>query len=282
MEVADAYARCEEITRIEARNFSYGIRLLPEQKQFAMSALYAFARRVDDIGDGSLAVAEKHAALESVRADIKALFSGTWDESDPIFVALADAITRYPLTAHELVEVVDGCEMDCSKTSYATFEELSRYCSLVAGSIGRLSLAIFGFEDPTAPEIANALGLGLQITNILRDIVEDRDVMGRVYLPTEDLLRFSCEVDLRGDRKNLVELIRFEASRARGFYTEGLPLLDLLDRRSRACVAAMSGIYFRLLHRIEANPLAVLEKRVSVPSWEKAWVAARSLAGAGV
>jgi phytoene synthase len=282
MEVADAYARCEEITRLEARNFSYGIRLLPDQKQFAMSALYAFARRVDDIGDGSLAVAEKRGALQGVREEIGMLFAGSWNAEDPIFVALADAIGRYPITAPALLEVVDGCEMDCSKTSYATFEELATYCSLVAGSIGRLSLAIFGFEDPDAPRIANALGLGLQITNILRDVVEDRDVMGRVYLPAEDLLRFSCGVDLRGEPAHLVELIRFEAGRARGFYTDGLPLLDLLDRRSRACVAAMSGIYFRLLGRIEANPLAVLERRVSLPTWEKAWVAARSLGGAGV
>ena len=282
MDVAGAYARCAEITRLEARNFSYGIRLLPDQKQLAMSALYAFARRVDDIGDGSLAVEEKRAALQGVRENIEQLYSGTWDDEDPIFVALSDAIGRYPLTASELLEVVDGCEMDCSKSAYATFDELSAYCSLVAGSIGRLSLAIFGFDEPEAPRIANSLGLGLQITNILRDVVEDRDVMGRVYLPTEDLVRFSCAVDLRGDSAHLIDLIRFEAGRARGFYTEGLPLLELLDRRSRACVAAMSGIYFRLLHRIEENPLAVLEARVSIPSWEKAWVAARSLAGAGV
>jgi phytoene synthase len=281
MEVADAYLRCEEITRVEARNFSYGIRLLPDDKQRAMSALYAFARRVDDIGDGSLAVAEKRSELQSVRAGIESLFAGSIDVDDPIFVALDDAIRRYPLSQRELLEVIDGCEMDCSKSSYANFDELTAYCRLVAGSIGRLSLSIFGFENAKAPEIANALGLGLQITNILRDVVEDRDVMGRVYLPSEDLLRFSCTVDVRGEPANLAELLRFEVGRARAYYSEGLPLLELLDRRSRACVAAMSGIYLRLLNRIEAEPLAVLARRVSIPTWEKAWVAVRSLAGAG-
>lgn len=281
MEVADAYVRCEEITREEARNFSYGIRLLSDDKRLAMSALYAFARRVDDIGDGSLSIADKRDALQRVRDDVRALYRGSVANDDPIFVALADAIVRFPLAADELLEVVDGCEMDCSKTSYATINELVTYCSLVAGSIGRLSLSIFGYDDLAAPSLANALGVGLQITNILRDVVEDREVMGRVYLPSEDLRRFSCTDDVHGSESDLVDFMRFEVGRARAYYVEGLELLDLLDRRSRACVAAMSGIYLRLLNRIESDPLAVMERRVSLPTWEKAWVAVRSLAGAG-
>jgi len=281
MDVDLAYDRCEEITKLEARNFSYGIRLLPDDKRRAMSALYAFARRVDDVGDGTLPAKEKHDALEAVRDRVRSLVDGSVDESDEIAIALADAMKRFPIDADELLEVVDGCEMDCTTTAYATFDELATYCRLVAGSIGRLSLSIFGSNDAGAPGLANTLGLGLQVTNILRDIVEDRDVMGRVYLPREDLARFSCLPDVSGEPDHLSELLRFEAGRARAFYAEGLGLLDLLDRRSRACVAAMSGIYLRLLLRIEARPLAVLERRVSLPSWEKAWVAVRSLAGAG-
>jgi phytoene synthase len=281
MEVDVAYAACEEITRLEARNFSYGIRLLPDEKRKAMSALYAFARRVDDIGDGTLPVAEKRVALEAVRGRARGLSDGAIDDEDPISVALADAVRRYPIAADELVEVVDGCEMDCSTSSYSSFEELATYCRLVAGSIGRLSLSIFGSSDAAAPYLADTLGLGLQITNILRDVVEDRDVMGRVYLPVDDLARFSCSPDVGGDPDHLAELLRFEAGRASAFYAEGLGLLELLDRRSRACVSAMSGIYLRLLRRIEANPLTVLERRVSLPGWEKAWVALRSLAGGG-
>jgi phytoene synthase len=280
MELDVAYAACEEITRLEARNFSYGIRLLPDEKRKAMSALYAFARRVDDIGDGTLPVVEKRAALEAARGRARGLATGSIDDEDPISVALGDAVRRYPIAADELVEVVDGCEMDCSTSSYSSFDDLATYCRLVAGSIGRLSLSIFGSSDAAAPHLADTLGLGLQLTNILRDVVEDRDVMGRVYLPVDDLTRFSCSADVGGDPDHLAELLRFEAGRARAFYSEGLGLLDLLDRRSRACVSAMSGIYLRLLHRIEANPLAVLERRVSLPSWEKAWVALRSVVGA--
>jgi phytoene synthase len=280
MDLALAYDRCEEITKVEARNFSYGIRLLPDEKRRAMSALYAFARRVDDIGDGTLPASEKHVELEAVRDRVRDLVVGSVDEDDAISTALSDTLRRFPIDADELLEVVDGCEMDCTTTAYATFDDLATYCRLVAGSIGRLSLSIFGSSDAAAPALADTLGLGLQLTNILRDVVEDRDVMGRVYLPLADLDRFACSADVHGDPEHLAELLRFEAGRARAFYTEGLGLLDLLDRRSRACVAAMSGIYMRLLIRIEAKPLAVLERRVSLPTWEKAWVAMRSLAGA--
>lgn len=280
MELAMAYARCEEITRAEARNFSYGIRLLPPEKRQAMSALYAFARRVDDIGDGSAPVDEKLIALAAVRGSLQGLPTGSVPDDDPVLVALEDASRRYPIKVDELAEVVEGCEMDCARVAYGTFEELSTYCRLVAGSIGRLSLSIFGSSDPTrAPRLADTLGLALQVTNILRDVVEDREVMGRVYLPREDLERFGCAPDATGEPAALADLLRFEAGRARALYEEGLELLGLLDRRSRACVGAMSGIYRRLLDRIELAPLEVLERRVSLPGWEKAWVAARSLAG---
>lgn len=280
MDLDAAYIRCEEITKEEARNFSYGIRLLPEPKRRAMSALYAFARRVDDIGDGPGAPDEKLAALEDVRTGLASLESGDHSH-DPVLLALGDTVRRYGLTVSALGEIVTGCEMDCRKQRYETFDDLVTYCRCVAGSVGRLSLAIFGTDRPEeGAALADTLGIALQLTNILRDIVEDREVMGRVYLPTEDLRRFGCELDASGPPDALADLLRFEASRARGHYAEGLCLLDQLDHRSRACVSAMAGIYRRLLDRIDRDPLAVLQRRVSLPAWEKAWVAARSLAGA--
>jgi phytoene synthase len=277
-----AYDRCEEITRAEAKNFSYGIRLLTVEKRQAMSALYAFARRVDDIGDGAAPPSEKLRALSDVRDQIKAVSAGSPPNDDAVLVALSHAMERYDIPPEGLLELVAGCEMDCEIARYVSFDQLVGYCRNVAGSIGRCSLAIFGSEDLDAPELAYTLGVALQLTNILRDIVEDRDVMGRVYLPQEDIERFGANHDLSGPPEALVDLVRFEAARARARYEEGLHLLDSLDRRSRSCVSAMAGIYRRLLTRIEANPLAVFERRVSIASWEKAWVAARSLAGAGV
>ncbi len=277
-----AYDRCEEITRHEAKNFAYGIRLLPPDRRRAMAALYALARRVDDIGDGEDGVEEKLVKLAGVRAGVSAVTEGRPPGDDPVLVALADAARRFPIPLSAFNELVEGCEMDCRQSRYETFEDLVQYCRCVAGSIGRLSLGVFGtqrFEE--AEPLADTLGIALQITNILRDVVEDRTAMGRVYLPQEDLASFGLAPDGTGPPEAMGALIRLEAGRARERYEKGLGLLPLLDHRSRACVAAMAGIYRRLLSRIEADPTAVLTGRVSLPTWEKAWVAARSLAGAG-
>jgi 15-cis-phytoene synthase len=279
-----AYERCERITGEQARNFSYGIRLLPPPKRRALSAVYAFARRVDDIGDSTEPVDVRLAGLAEVRAQLDRLDR---PGEDPVLVALADTALRTGLPVPAFHELVDGCEADVRGSSYATFDELHGYCRCVAGSIGRLSIAVFGCPDRTVAEpIADALGVALQLTNILRDLLEDRR-NGRIYLPAEDLARFGCTLDLDADgaftddEDRLTALIEFEAARAKEWYADGLRLLPMLDRRSRACCAAMAGIYERLLDRFMARPWLVLRDRVSLPGWEKAVVAARSLTGAG-
>jgi 15-cis-phytoene synthase len=286
--VRDAYRHCELVTRTQARNFSYGIRLLPGGKRRALSAVYALARRVDDIGDGTLPAADKLAALEDARASVAALAAGAAAPGDDlVLIALADAARRYPIPLGAFGELIDGCEADVRGTRYANFAELEHYCRCVAGSIGRLSLGVFGSRDRGAAEpLADALGIALQQTNILRDIREDLG-NGRVYLPAEDLKRFGCalrpdRVDaLAGDRA-LGDLIRFEAQRALGWYATGMRLLPLLDRRSAACTGAMAGIYLRLLQQIAAAPAAALRQRQSLPGKAKAMVAARALAGSAV
>lgn len=281
--VAEAYRQCEHITKVEAKNFSYGIRLLPAAKRSAMSALYAFARRVDDIGDGPLSADEKRAALVRVREEIAETERGNAPAHDPVLLALSDAMRRFPLTADELSEVVTGCELDIERQRWETYSDLEYYCRCVAGSIGRLSLAIFGTEEPERGRVlANRLGIGLQLTNILRDVIEDRETMGRVYLPQEDLVRFGCRPDASGANDDLAALVRFEVERAKDAYREGLELLGLLDYRSRSCVAAMAGIYRRLLARIEQNPAEVFSSRVALSSGEKMRVALRALSGARI
>ena len=285
-EVRAAYEHCEQVTRTQARNFSYGIRLLPPGKRRALSAVYAFARRVDDIGDGTLPAADKLAALADARSAVAALErdGARAAAGDPVLVALADAARRHPNPLGAFAELVDGCEADVRGTSYATFGELEHYCRCVAGSIGRLSLGVFGSRDlGTAEPLADALGIALQLTNILRDIREDL-INGRVYLPAEDLERFGAvlrpeRADVLAGEPGLEDVVRFEARRAFGWYATGLRLLPLLDRRSAACTGAMSGIYLRLLKQIAAAPAAALRQRQSLPGKEKALVAARALAG---
>ena len=279
MDVAQAYRTCEQITRDEARNFFYGIRLLPPAKRRAMCAVYAFARRIDDIGDGSLPREAKLAALAEGRASLNRLAA---PPDDAVLVGLGDACERFPIPREALEDLVDGVEMDVRGATYETFDELVVYCRHVAGSVGRLCLGVFGTDNgPGASSLADDLGVAMQLTNILRDVREDFGV-GRIYLPAEDLRRFGCPGDLAAaPPAAAAELIRFEAARDREWFDRGLKLLDHLDARSRACVLAMTGIYRRLLTRIEKHPDEVLERRMSLPTWEKAWVAVRSLAGVG-
>jgi 15-cis-phytoene synthase len=278
METGEAYRTCERLTRKAAGNFYYGIRLLPAEKRRAMSAVYAYARRVDDIGDGALSPDRKLAELRAVRSSL-----ADGDPGDPVMVALADARARFALPADALTDLLDGVEMDVVGTRFERFDELVVYCRAVAGSIGKLCVGIFGaYEMGRAVPLADDLGVAMQITNVLRDVREDRE-QGRVYLPDEDLRRFGCGDDLeRCPPEAAAELIRFEAARGREWFDRGLGLLPLLDARSRACVRAMTGIYRRILGQIDRDPQAIMRRRVSLPAWEKAWVAARSLAGVGV
>ena len=284
-ELAAAYAMCERIVGTQAKNFSYGIRLLPGPKRRAMSAIYAFARRVDDIGDGDLPYEAKLAGLVETRR--QAEHPERFPE-DPVLVALADSARRYPIDLGAFGELVDGCEKDQVGTTYATWDELAVYCRDVAGSIGRLSLGVFNppalHSDPKpTEELADRLGLALQLTNILRDVREDLQ-NGRIYLPQSTLDEHDCELRLLEDGTldpqggRLAAVIRHEAQRAESLYAEGLALLPLLDWRSRGCCGALSGIYHALLGLIEAEPESVFGQRLSVPTKTKLAVAARALA----
>jgi len=281
----DAYATCEDITRREARNFFYGIRLLPPPRRAALSAVYALARRIDDIGDGNLPPERKAAALAAVRQSLHRPPAS----DDPVLTAIADAARRYPVPLEAFDELVTGVgmdvDMDAGARTYRSFDDLVVYCRCVAGSVGRLCLGVFGSRpDPAAARYADTLGIALQQTNILRDIREDLG-NGRVYLPREELDRFGVALAmdehgaLQDPTGGLARLIRFSAERARSWYAEGLRLVPLLDRRSAACTTAMAGIYRRLLDEIAADPQSVYDRRRSLSGWQKAGVAARALAG---
>ncbi len=309
MELTEAYRECERITWSAARNFAYGIRLLPPDKRRGLAVIYAFARRIDDIGDGTMPAGEKIVALEQARQSLGSLATPPAD--DPVLLALADVERSFPVPIPAFGELVDGCVADVRGTVYQSFDDLLWYCRCVAGSIGRLSLGIFGTSDDMdrAAELADSLGVALQLTNILRDIREDY-LGGRVYLPAEDLAKFG--VCLGGDDPpqtppallpggthppgpplgraarppippwagpGFARLVEFEVERARDWYATGWKLLDMLDRRSAACTGAMAGIYRRLLDRIAAEPAAVLRGRVSLSGRQKATVAVRALAG---
>jgi 15-cis-phytoene synthase len=280
MNATEAYAFCARVTRERATNFYYGIRLLPPDKRRALCSVYAFARRVDDIGDGSLPQAEKMRRLEVARVSLDYLTEGS---SDPVLAALAHTCSGFPIPLEAFWALIDGVEMDVRGADYPRFGDLLLYCRRVAGTIGRLSLAVFGSQDlHRALPHADDLGVAMQLTNILRDVREDR-ALGRVYVPAEDLERFGCDPRLREARSGaLSAVIKFEAARARSWFDRGLQLLPLLDSRSASCVRVMTDLYLRVLGRVERDPEAALAARVSLPWWEKVLVTAASLAtGAG-
>jgi phytoene synthase len=281
LEVEHAYQRCEQITRHEAANFYYGIRLLPRAKRQAMSAVYAFARRVDDIGDGDLDARAQLSALAAERAALASIGEDRATTGDPVMVALAHARQHYDLPLDALTLLIEGVEFDVVGTRYESFEDLVGYCRRVAGSVGRLCLAIFadGGKTNGASALADDLGVAMQLTNILRDVREDHE-RGRMYLPAEDLRRFGCTDLPEAGAGHADELIRYEAARAMEWFDRGLRLTEELDARSASCVLAMTGIYRTILERIAREPAEVLRRRISLPPWEKAWVAARSLAAA--
>ena len=289
MELTEAYRECERITWTQARNFAYGIRLLPAAKRRGLAVIYAFARRIDDIGDGTMPAQEKIAALEEARRAVLDLSLRAQPDlaspGDPVLLALADTGRTFPVPMEAFGELIDGCVADVRGTHYETFDDLLYYCRCVAGWIGRLSLGIFGpGGDPeAASRVADSLGVALQLTNILRDIREDY-ATGRVYLPAEDLAKFDCDPATLGPGNRaqspaFTKLVEFEAERARDWYATGMQLLPMLDRRSAACTGAMAGIYRRLLDRIAAQPAAVLHGRMSLSAGEKAVVAVKALAG---
>jgi phytoene synthase len=299
VDLTEAYRECERITWSQARNFAYGIRLLPHEKRRGLAVIYAFARRIDDIGDGTLPgqqadmpAEQKIADLEAARQAVLNLDGASGSGAsvngagldDPVLLALADVKRNFPVPMEAFGELIDGCVADVRGTRYETFEDLHHYCRCVAGSIGRLSLGIFGtgpdhtgHDQQEAARLADSLGVALQLTNILRDIREDHE-NGRVYLPAEDLAKFDIDLDAPS-ASQFIRLVEFEAERAREWYAAGWQLLPMLDRRSAACTGAMAGIYRRLLERIAAQPAAVLDSRVSLSTGEKAMVAVRALAG---
>ena len=252
MTVEEAYAEVERITRRQARNFAYGIRVLPRDKRQAISAVYAFARRVDDIADGGLPAAEKRQQLEDLREALDR------PPADATLVALGDARSRFGIPERSLQALVDGGLQDTEKSRYASFEELHEYCRKVAGAVGVACVAVYGSADV---ERAETLSVSLQLINIVRDVREDWE-LGRVYLPRDELEAFGVTEDDIADGRVDDEwraLMAFQASRARAYMEEGRGLLETLDSRSAACVSTFAGLYQATLDRIEARGYDVFD-----------------------
>jgi 15-cis-phytoene synthase len=276
----ESYALCGRIARKTGKNFYYSFLVMPREKRAAMCAIYAFMRRSDDIADGAANPAVALDGLRRWREQVDAALKNG-DASEPILPALADTVRRYRIPQRHFHELLDGTEMDQSTTRYATFDELYKYCYRVASAVGLVVLPIFGYKDEAALVPAEACGIAFQLTNILRDVKEDAQ-MGRIYLPLEDLQRFGVsEDDILNARSTpqFLELMKFEALRAREFYSKARPLVDMIDVDSRGTLAVMIAIYGGILDKIENKNFAVFGERIRLSTAEKLWIVSKNWVG---
>lgn len=270
-----SYRHCESVARRRARNFYYSFLALPAPKRRAMCALYAFMRECDDLSDGDRASME---GLRQWRAHLDAALQGSVPPH-PVWPAFLDTVSRYRIPADCLYGMIEGVSSDLEPRSFETFEQLYRYCYLVASVVGIATIHVFGFSDPQAPRLAERCGIAFQLTNILRDVREDA-LNGRVYLPREDMERFSVTPGMLAAPSvspELRNLLAFEAGRARGYYEEAQPLIGMVEPDSRHALWALIEIYRRLLERIEQRDYDVLTDRVRLSALEKTSIALRAV-----
>ncbi len=278
------------LTSSRLTNFYYSFIFLPRAKRRAIEAVYAFARRGDDLADGTLPREEADRALAEYRALINAFYApegagGPATSDVPEFASLGDAVRRFKIPRRYFDDLAQGFELDLAmngQAPYRTFPELERYCYCVAGTIGLIAIEIFGYRNPSARDYALNLGTALQLVNILRDLESDAR-RGRVYLPLEDLSHFGLTPkDIRAGRYNeaFVKLMEFECERAEQYFDAARRSLAPEDRRSMVAAEIMGAIYWRLLERIRARRYHVYGKRVRLSRWAKFWTALRVYLGA--
>ena len=275
-ELERAYEECRIIARNEAKNFYYAFITLPTKRRMAIYAAYAFCRRCDDATDEEMPVEEKLQLLAELRKKLSLAYSE--NPSDPLFTALADASSAFDIPEEYFQDIVSGVETDLTKTRYQSFEELRDYCYRVASVVGLVCIQILGYSNLKAKECAVDLGMAMQLTNILRDLKEDME-RDRVYLPLDEIERFGYSIEELESgvvNEQFLQLMSFQADRARRYFDSGFNLLPYLSPRSRACPAVLAELYRHILTRIERRGFNVFEERVHLSRREKYFVTART------
>ena len=274
--VDQSYQYCLKVARSRAKNFYYSFVLLSSQQRKAMCAIYAFMRYCDDLSDEPGAT---RAAVDQWSADLEEALQGRFT-GHPVWPAFHHTVRRFGIPQEYFRQMIAGISSDLEPRVFETFADLYGYCYQVASVVGLTIIHIFGFDTRSALPLAEKCGVAFQLTNILRDIREDAE-RGRIYLPAEDLRRFGVsEAELRtGNRTpEFLQMMRFEAARARAYYNESQPLLGLIHPRSRSSLWALISIYSRLLERIEGTNYDVFSRRVRLTLLEKSWIVVRALA----
>jgi phytoene synthase len=276
-----AYKECSVITEDFSKTFSAGTKLMTEEQRKATVAIYVWCRRTDDLVDNPR-IQEDAAQMTADLNVWRARLHDLWDKgsvNDLLDVALLDTKHRYPsMSIAPYLDMIEGMVMDTpqfGQNRYQTWDDLYTYCYRVASTVGLMTLPVLGtapgYTEEQAKAPAVALGIALQITNILRDVGEDR-LRGRIYLPQEDLARFGVtdEQVLEGRiDSNYIDLVKFEIQRARDYYQEAEAGIHMLAPDSRLSVQVSSEMYSEILTKIEENAYDNINKRAYTTSFEK-------------
>lgn len=278
-EIEKAYKYCETVTKKNAKSFYFAAKFLPKHKQKAVYPIYAFCRHIDDeideIGDG-----DKEKAVETVnkwKSQLESLYIGnkksafSSQHSKLVFTAWQDLLENYKIPKNLPIELIQGVLMDTEIKRFETFDDLYVYCYRVASTVGLMSSEILGYSNKKALQFAEAMGIGMQLTNILRDVKEDA-LMNRIYLPLEDLKKFGVSEKQVFENKfdsNFRDLMKFQIKRARDFYQKGEQGISLLEKDSRFTVLLASRIYAKILDEIEKQNYDVFIKRAHTTKAQK-------------
>jgi phytoene synthase len=274
--MTDPHAYCQEKASSSGSSFYYSFMFLPPERRQAITALYAFCREVDDVVDECHDLQVAQTKLDWWRNEVRQVYGG--QPQHPVGQALKDVIQRFPLPMEQLLEVIDGMQMDLNQTRYLDWKALNLYCYRVASVVGLLSAEIFGYTNRQTLKYAHDLGLAFQLTNIIRDVGEDAR-RGRIYLPVDELQRFNVPARQILDARhsdNFRELMAFQAARARQLYDQAFAQLPAEDRKAQRPGLIMAAIYRTLLDEIEADGFLVLDRRTSLTPLRKIWIAGRT------
>jgi phytoene synthase len=260
--------------RARRSNFGVAFALLPAPQRDAIRAVHAWSRSVDDGVDEAADAESAKRAVALWRREVELLYSGT--PTEPATLALRPHVNRFGIPRDYLEELVRGVEMDVTHSRYSTFQDLQGYCYRVASVVGLICLRIFGDREERGRSYAEDLGMALQLTNILRDVGPDH-ARGRIYLPETERLEFGYTEEALARRERneaFLDLMRFQAERARAFFTAAERELSKLDRRPLFAAEIMGRVYRRLLERIESSGFDVFRGEIRVPHLERVWIAA--------
>lgn len=278
---AAAMRYCRDLTRRRAKNFYYGLKLLPEPQRSALYAMYAWMRRADDLTDGSrdVEVDAVRGKIEAFRFATTAVFDGAEIGDDPVLISLKEVASQYPIRLEHFHAMLDGQLDDLSRCRYETFQELRSYCYRVASTVGLICITIWGYDDDRAPQLAVDRGIAFQLTNILRDFIEDDD-NGRVYLPAEDFRRHELDPALLrrwADGPRCRRFVLEQIERAESYYQRSEPLDEMIDSVCLPTLWAMTTIYRGLLAKMKRDPRQLVSgPRIRLTAAQKGLIALRA------